>query len=368
MLLVAALPPLVTGFGVRKLPATVAVIDLGLFGMVTIGPLVGGLAAAPGHWRVLFAVLAALGAVAAVLAAVGFQGAEDTTRLRFDWSAIPVALLATALPFLGVATVVRSGFAAPQFVIPVAAGFLALAVLLVRQYRKREPLMPLGLIAHTLPVTGISTAMVAGAGVTTLVELAVVFLATQRHLAPPAIGLVLATQVLGVLVAAVLFARVLRTRWLPAFALSGLGLVVVAGALLLALSPANAVWLLAIAGALLGAGAGAGVTPALFTAGLSAPSNRLGPTFALVELLRSEAAYLVAPVLLPIAMAAGDLTAGVRHAALVVLVLCAAGGLIALGVLLLGGVRPHAPDLERWLEDGEPGFHSPPLAAAVRSG
>jgi hypothetical protein len=52
----------------------------------------------------------------------------------------------------------------------------------------------------------------------------------------------------------------------------------------------------AVAGVLLGFGAGAGVAPALFMAGLSAPSDRLGPTFALVELLRSEAAFRVAPV------------------------------------------------------------------------
>jgi MFS family permease len=367
MLLVAALPPLVTRFGVRRLPVTVAVIDLGLFGMVTLGPLVGGIAAAPGHWRLLFAVLAALAAIAAGLALIGFEAGEDTNELRFDWSAIPVALLATVLPFFGVATAVEDGFASPAFVVPVVAGLLALLFLLVRQYRKAEALMPLRLIAHTLPVTGIATAMVAGAGVTSLVGLAVVFLTRARHLAPAAAGLVLTTQVAGVILAAVLFSRFLRTRWLPAFALAGLGLVAVAAAVLLALSPANAVWLIAVIGLLLGVGAGAGVAPALFTAGLSAPSNRLGPTFALVELLRSEAAYLVAPVLLPIAMAASDLTSGVRSAALVVLVLCAIGGAGALAVLLLGGVRPHAPDLARWLDDGEPGYDSPPLAAAVRT-
>ena len=47
----------------------------------------------------------------------------------------------------------------------------------------------------------------------------------------------------------------------------------------------------------------------------------------------------------------------------------AAGGALA-GVLLylLGGVRPSAPALARWMSGREPGWQSPPLLAAVRHG
>ncbi len=368
MLLVAALPPLVTRFGADRLPLTAAMVNLGLFGMVTLGPLVGGVTAAVDHWRGLFVLLALVAVVAIVLAVLGFEGGENADpTMRFDPTAAPVALAATVLPFLGVTWLVRSGFGSPGFWVPVALGVLALLGLLVVQYRRDGALMPLKLIAHTLPVTGIATAMVAGAGVTALVELAVVYLLRVRHLAPATTGLVLTTQVVGVVLAAALFARTLRTRWLPALALSGLGVVALAGAVLLALSPAHAVPLIAVGGLLLGFGAGAGVSPALFTAGLSAPSNRLGPTFALVELLRAEAAYLVAPVVLQLAMSRKDLAGGVRLGVLVVVVLCLAGGAVALAVLLLGGVRPHRPDLERWLEGEEPAYDSPPVAATVRS-
>ncbi|HET6877468.1 MAG TPA: MFS transporter [Jatrophihabitans sp.] len=366
MLLVAALPPLVTRFGVGKLPATAAVIDLGLFGMVTVGPLVGALSAGGQHWRVLFVVLAGLAVLGIVCGLLGFSGGEQTSDIGFDWSAIPVAFAAAVLPFLGVAWAVRDGFTSPGFLVPVIVGVLVLLLLLFRQYRKDEALMPLKMIAHTLPVTGIIVAMTAGAAVTALVELDLVYLLEAQKETPLTAGATLTTQVGGVIAAAWLFARAIRTRWLPALAVLGLIVVGGGGALLLALTPGRAIWLTALVGVLLGFGAGAGVSPALFMAGLSAPSDRLGPTFALVELLRSEAAYLVAPVVLQIALLQPHLGDGVTVGALISIGVCVLGLACGLPVLLLSGVRPHAPDLSRWLDEHEPAYHSPPVAAAVR--
>jgi MFS family permease len=286
--------------------------------------------------------------------------------MSFDRSAIPLALAATALPFFGVSWLSRGGFGSPAFYLPVAAGLVALCALLVRQYRKKNPLMPLKLISHTLPITGIATAMVTGAVFTSLVELGVVYLLQVQHESTAVTGTILATQVVGVVAAALLFKRVLRTRWLPAFALIGLGVAGVAGAVLLGLGPGRAIWIVAVAGVLLGFAAGAGVTPGLFMAGLSVPSNRLGAAFAMVELLRSEAAFLVAPIIVQIVMQFSDPTQGIRLAALILVLLCAACGALILAVLLLGGARPHAPDLERWVGGELPAYHSPPFAAAIR--
>jgi hypothetical protein len=179
-------------------------------------------------------------------------------------------------------------------------------------------------------------------------------------------GGALATQVAGVVLAAWLFKRLFTTRWLPAFALGGLVAVATGGAMLQAVRPGNAVAVVAGTGLLLGFGAGAGVSPGLFMAGLSAPSSRLGPTFALVELLRSEAAFLIAPVVLQVVLALGDPAGGTRLLALALLAFCVAGGLGLVVVYALGGVRPHAPDLDRWVEGEQPAYHSPPVAAAIR--
>jgi MFS family permease len=367
MLLVAALPPLVTRHGAERLPLTAAFVNLGLFGMVSVGPAVGGQFAGDVSWRLLFVILAALGLTGAALGATAFQRDDDKNRMMgFDKSAIPVALAATALPFFGVSWLIRGGFTSPAFYLPVVAGLLALCSLLLRQYRKREALMPLRLIAHTLPVTGIATAMITGATVTACLELSIVYLQQVRHESAGFTGAILAAMAAGVAAGAVLFKMMLRTRWLPAFALIGLGAAGAGALLLLALSPSRAIPVVAAAGVLLGFAAGAGVSPGLFMAGLSAPSNKLGPTFAFVELLRAEAAFLVAPVVLQLAMQITPLDHGIRVALVVLVLLCAVSGAAILAVLLLGGSRPQTPDLQAWVGGDQPAYDSPPLAAAIR--
>ncbi|MDR7301738.1 MFS transporter [Haloactinomyces albus] len=368
MLLVAALPPLVTNHGAAKLPLTAAFVNLGLFGMVTLGPVVGGLVAGFTTWRAPFVGVAALGVIGMTFGVLGFGRAKPhSRRAGFDWSAIPVAATATFLPFFAVAWLTSSSFTAPGFLLPLVVGLAGLGTLLVRQYRKDRALMPLKLLAHTLPITGVSVAMVAGAGFTTLIELSVVYLLQVAHLPPATAGALLAPQLAGIAIAAWLFKRMLSTRWLPVLAFSGLSIVTVGGVLLLfAVGSGGIVPMVPLAGLLLGFGAGAGVAPGLFMGGLSVPSTRLGPTFALVELLRAEAAFLLGPVLLHIAMLTEALAGGIRLATLILVILMAVSGVILLGVLLLGGARPHAPDLEGWLQGQSSAYHSPPLAATVR--
>jgi hypothetical protein len=86
----------------------------------------------------------------------------------------------------------------------------------------------------------------------------------------------------------------------------------------------------------------------------------------MVELLRSEAAFLVAPVIVQMVTLFSDPAQGIRLAVLILVLLCAVGGALILAVLLLGGARPHAPDLELWVGGEKPAYHSPRLAAAVR--
>jgi MFS family permease len=368
MLLVAALPPLVTKHGAEKLPATAAFVNLGLFGMVTLGPLVGGIFGSLHQWRPLFAAVAVVGIAAVVLALLSFEENEPPRPDRpIDRSGFLLAIAATFLPFFGVSWLSRGGFSSPEFLVPVAAGVVAVAVLVVVQYRKRDALMPVRPISHTLPVTGIAGAMVVGASFTTLIELLEVALVKGAHDSPVRSGLLLASQLIGIAAAALLFARLLPTNWMPLLALSGL-VVVALGALLLAvaLTASRTTTIVPIAGALLGFGAGAGVAPGLFMAGLSVESTRLGPTFALVELLRSEAAFLLGPILLAYAMTASSLQHGFRVATWIVFGLTAFATLAVVGLYLLGGARLHEPDLEGWIEREETAYDSPPLANRVR--
>jgi nucleotide-binding universal stress UspA family protein len=78
---------------------------------------------------------------------------------------------------------------------------------------------------------------------------------------------------------------------------------------------------------------------------------------------------VVAPVLLHFAVTRTGLPTQAMSTALWICFALAAGGALA-GVLLylLGGVRPSASALQRWMGGREPGWESPPLLAAVRHG
>lgn len=54
LMLIAAVPPLVTGWPTAKMPWTASIMNLCVFGAVAAGPTVGGFQAATGNWRSLF--------------------------------------------------------------------------------------------------------------------------------------------------------------------------------------------------------------------------------------------------------------------------------------------------------------------------
>jgi MFS family permease len=366
MLLVAALPPLVLSHGVEKLPTTAAVISLGLFGMVTFGPLVGGLVDTLGEWRLLFTAIGAIAAIGLAIGALSFESNEaPAPRGPFDWLAIPLALGATVLPFFGVAWLTRSSFGDAGFLAPAIIGVLIGAALVIGQYRKAAPLMPVRPVSNTLPVTGTAAAMLVGAAFTTLIELAQAYLMEVTHYSALEVGALVTPQIAGVAVAAYLLRRVLTTRWTPCLALSGVVSVVVGAGVLLATTASNASTVVPVAALFLGYGAGAGVTPGLFMAGLSAPSAQIGATFALVELLRSEAAFLVGPALLHLAMNRG-IQDGFDLAVTITLVGTLVGTVILLGLYYSGGAGLRAPDLEAWITGRSTAYHSPGLAARFR--
>ncbi|WP_433503479.1 MFS transporter [Pseudonocardia halophobica] len=365
MLLVVALPPAVTGHGPRRIPLTVALINLGLFGASVLGTSIGGFAATPGAWRWVHVAAAVVALAGFVVGLLGFERTEPgSPRMRVDPSGVPLAAAATFLPFVGVSVLVGHAPTSPGFLVPTALGLAALVLLVVREYRTENPLMPVRLIAHTLPITGIGAAMVTGAGFTAFTELAVLRLQQVEGHPPAVVGAALATQVAGMLVAILLIVRVLPTRWLPVLVLGGLLTVCAAGAVLWS---GGGLVRAAVAGFLLGVGAGTGVGPGLFLGALSVPAPRLGPAFALVQLLRSEAAFLAAPVVMKLAMSEGAATpSSIDRTILLGVVLTGVGAVVLTGTLLLGGSGPQKPDLRRWTDGEGPAFRSPPVAAVLR--
>jgi len=107
-------------------------------------------------------------------------------------------------------------------------------------------------------------------------------------------------------------------------------------------------------GPLLGLGAGATVSPGLYMAGFPLASQIIGRVFALVELLRSLADYIIAPVMMQIAHAASGQNLdphGIHLSVRITLWLTVAFTVFGSALYVLGRGGLPKPDLERWLSD-----------------
>jgi hypothetical protein len=123
-----------------------------------------------------------------------------------------------------------------------------------------------------------------------------------------------------------------------------------------------------IGSGLTGIGLGAAVAPALFVAGFSLPAASLQRVFAIVELLRAVAAFMVAPVLAHVAATVGgNPRTGTGTVLWIGLGIAVSGAVAAVLLYLLGHARPRTPDLERFMDGEGPAWYSPPLLAAVRN-
>jgi nucleotide-binding universal stress UspA family protein len=102
-------------------------------------------------------------------------------------------------------------------------------------------------------------------------------------------------------------------------------------------------------------------------AGFSLQSASLQRVFAIIELLRAVAAFMVAPILAHVADALpGDLNAGTGVTLWIGLGLSIGGAIFGVAIYLLSGARPQKPDLDEFLDGESPAWYSPPLLARLR--
>jgi nucleotide-binding universal stress UspA family protein len=283
-----------------------------------------------------------------------------------DPVAIGLAATGSVAAFWGAAELLTHGFFDPVAVVPLLVGVALIASLIVYEYRAEHPLLILRNLVTTIPMTGVVVAICAAAAATSAIALTSTV--QTSHYTPLHLGLLYIPELAAAVLTAIVFGRVFSTRFIHYYALTGL-VILAAGILVLrsAIPPGTA---LTLAGsALVGIGIGASVVPALFLAGYSLRSASIQRVFAILELLRAIAAFLIAPILLHFAITLTGLPSPAFNTALWICFGLSAGGAIV-GVLLytLGRVRPTAPALDRWMGGMEPAWESPPLLAALRSG
>lgn len=364
LLLIAAVPPLALGFGVERFRSTAVIMSMCIFGAVTIGPAIGGIQAEAHAWRPLFWVVAGIAAAAFVLAVLTFEDTPpaDSSAPRSPLT-IGLAAAGSIAAFFGASELLTHKFLEVQTAGLLAVGLGLILALIAYQFRATRPLLTVRpMLTSTIPVAGIVLALLAAAASISATALTANLLAARYS--PLHVGLLYLPQLGGAVLTAVLLGVLIDKRTLQYLPLAGMGFLAAGIAVFrIQLPPTQGQTL--IASGLIGIGLGATVAPALFCAGFSLPAATLQRVFAIVELLRAVAAFMIAPVFAHFAVTVGgDVRAGTGIALWVGLGLAIAGAAVPVLIYLLGGARAETPQLERFLGGEGPAWHSPPLFGA----
>ncbi len=368
LLLIAAVPPLAIGYPASKLRTTAMIMNMCIFGAVALGPTIGGLQAESHAWRPLFWIVAAIAASALVLAVLTFDDAPpanpDSPR---DLPAIGLAAVGCVAAFFGASELLTHPFLDGETIVPLLGGLATIVVLIVYQFRAKRPLLTIRtMLTSTMPVAGIVVALFAAAASVSATALTAGVLAGRYS--PLHLGLLYLPEVAGAVITAILLGVVINRRAIHYLPLAGM-VFLAAGIAVFRIEVPSSQALTLVGSGLTGIGLGATVAPALFVAGFSLPSANLQRVFAIVELMRAVAAFMIAPIFAHFAATVGgSLDAGTGIALWIGLGLALGGAAIGVAIYALGGARPQTPDLDRFLAGTAPAWYSPPLLARLRPG
>ena len=362
LLLIAAVPPLALGFGREKFRATVVIMSMCIFGAVAAGPVIGGLQASAHGWRPLFWIIAAISATSLLLAVLTYEYQPPANRSApWDPIAIGLAAVGSVAAFYGSSELLTHSFFAAQTLGPLVGGLTLIVLLVVFQHRGRTPLLIVRpVFTSTIPVAGIVLALFAAAASVSVIQLTANLQAGTYS--PVHLGLLYLPELAGAVISAAVLGLLISRREMQLLPPIGI-LFLAAGIVLFRIKLPPSQGLTLIASGVTGIGLGATVVPALFSAGFSLPSANLQRVFAIVELLRATAAFMIAPIFAHFATG----VAATGEALWVALGLALGGGAIAVLVYLLGGARPETPDIVGFVDGDTPAWYSPPLFDRLRA-
>jgi len=366
LLLIAAVPPLALGFGLEKFRWTAMIMNVCIFGAVALGPAIGGIQAGAHAWRPLFWAVAGISVLALTLSLLTFEDTPPADRdAPRDPLAIALAALGCGAAFYGASELLSHAFVGAQTLLPLASGLALIVVLVVNQYRSRRPLLTIrSMLTSAVPVAGITVALAAAAASVSATVLTASELAP--HYTPVHLGMLYLPELGGALITAVALGVVLNKRQMHYLPLVGMAFLA-AGIAVFRVHVPSTEALTLVGSGLTGIGLGAAVAPALFVAGFSLAAASLQRVFAIVELFRAVAAFMIAPVFVHFAATVGgSRSAGTGIALWIGFGLAVGGALAAVGLYALSGARARTPDLRRFMDGEGPAWYSPPLLAAVR--
>jgi MFS family permease len=366
LLLIAAVPPLSLGFPASKLKITGMIMNMCIFGAVALGPTIGGLQAEADKWRPLFWIVSGIALVAFLLSILTFEDAPPADPTApVDLPALGLATVGCVAAFFGAAQLLTNAFLDPIAIVPLVGGLLTIIGLVVYQYRARNPLLTIReMLTSSIPIAGIIVALFAAAASVSATALTATVLAEDYS--PLHVGLLYLPEAGGAVITAIVLGMVLDRAFIHYLPLIGMVFLAAGIAVFLIEVPASQ-GLALTASFLTGIGLGATVAPALFVAGFSLRALNLQRVFAIVELFRAVAAFMVAPIFFHFAESVSDdLAEGVTIALWIGLALSLGGAVLAVATYALSGARPQTPDIDGFIAGRTSAWYSPPLLARLR--
>jgi hypothetical protein len=284
-----------------------------------------------------------------------------------DPLAIGLATVGCVAAFFGASELLTHPFLAAETIVPLLGGLATIVVLIIYQFRAKRPLLTIrGLLTSTMPVAGIVVALFAAAASVSATALTAGVL-SQRY-GPLHLGLLYLPEVAGAVITAVLLGVVLDKRAIHYLPFAGM-VSLAAGIAVFRIEVPSSQALTLVGSRLTGIGLGATVAPALFVAGLSLPALNLQRVFAIVELMRAVAAFMIAPIFAHFAATVGgNVDTGTATALWIGLGVAISGALVGATIYALGGARAQTPDLDGFLAGAGAAWYSPPLLARLRPG
>ena len=281
-----------------------------------------------------------------------------------DPLAIALAAIGSIAAFYGASELTSHDFWSLQTALPLFGGLAVIVLLIVIQARSSNPLLPLGpLLSSTIPISGITIALCAAAASVSVGDLTLTLVTEERGALQA--GLLYLPELGGALLAAVCLGFVIERRSLLLLPPVGMGFLA-AGIVVFMLEVPAGTGVALLGSGLTGVGLGATVAPALFGAGFSQRAPTLQRVFAMVELLRAVAAFMIAPVFVYLAGTIGDsLAEGTRAVLWISLAVVVVGTAFAAFVYVAGGARPQTPQMTTFLDGDAPAWDSPPTVREV---
>jgi hypothetical protein len=342
------------------------IMNMCIFGAVALGPAIGGLQAQADAWRPLFWITAVIAVSALVLAVLTFEDAPpaDPTSPR-DPLALGLAAVGCVAAFFGASQLTSHAFLDPIAIVPLIGGLAVIVILITYQATAKNPLLTIReMLTSTIPVAGIVLALLAAAASVSATGLTAAAMADKYS--PLHLGALYLPELGGAVITAVILGNVITKRWIHFLPLVGM-IFLAAGIAVFRIEVPSNEGLTLVASFLTGIGLGATVAPALFVAGFALRATNLQRVFAIVELLRAVAAFMIAPIFAHFALnVSGGLDEGVGIALWIGLGLAILGGVVPVLLYVLGGARPETPDIEGFLAGEDAAYYSPPLLAKLR--